>query len=197
MSRPTPFDLVFERAAADRFPALRTALETAGGDPRDRDGFLMVREAIQLVRDMRPEDGVGEAIDQLVALVHHAYLFWAAGSPVLEIPLAALPAVLAEPGPNGKVAPAPAPRAYYAQLPERRIWAEVLEESPHEPLDGCFVHETPAGELRVLGVFGVHPDRQGFSVVEAIGPRAERLARHDGSPLFAPTLAGGKAAGLH
>lgn len=197
MSRPTPFDLVFERAAADRFPALRTALEGSAGDPRDRDVFLMIREAVQLVRDMRPEEGVGEAIDQLVALVHHAYLFWAAGTPVLEIPLAFLPEVLGEAGGNGRGPATPPPAAYYAQLPERRIWAEVLESNPHEPLDGCFVHETPSGELRVLGVFGVHPDRQGFSVVEAIGPRAEALARHDGSALFAPTLTGGKAAGLH
>lgn len=195
MARPTPFDLVFERAAADRFPALRSALDSSGSDPRDRDAFLMVREAIQLVRDLRPEEGVGEAIDQLVALVHHAYLFWAAGGPLVEIPLTALPRVLS-PSPDG-AGPAGGPPAYYAQLPEHRIWAEVLEQSPHEPLDGCFVHFTPADDLRVLGVFGVHPDRRGFSVVEAAGPRAPALARDDGSPIFAPRLVGGAAAGLH
>jgi hypothetical protein len=54
----------------------------------------------------------------------------------------------------------------------------------------------PEGSLRVLGVFGIHPERQGFSVVEATGERPLLLRRADGSDLFAPTLPGGKAAGL-
>jgi hypothetical protein len=64
-------------------------------------------------------------------------------------------------------------------------------------MDGFFLHDTPAGELRVLAVFGLHPGRDGFTVVEATGPRAAALVRHDGAPLFAPTLPGGGAAGLH
>ena len=206
MPRPTPFDLIFDRIAGERFPALRSALEAAGVDPTDRDAFLMVREAIQLVRDLRPDEGFGEAIDQLVALVHHAYLFWAAGSRVLELAPEGLSTLLgpAAPGDADPVEPAvpdaPAtdvPAAYYAQLPERRVWAEVIERLPHEPLDGCFVHPVPERSLRVLGVFGIHPERQGFSVVEAIGPRAGLLAREDGAPLYAPVLTGGAAAGLH
>jgi hypothetical protein len=50
--------------------------------------------------------------------------------------------------------------------------------------------------LRVLGVFGIHRDREGFSVVEAAGPRRSGLARADGSRLFDPLLPGGRAAGL-
>jgi hypothetical protein len=50
--------------------------------------------------------------------------------------------------------------------------------------------------LRVLGVFGIHRDREGFSVVEAAGARPVGLARADGSGLFEPTLPGGRAAGL-
>jgi hypothetical protein len=201
MPRPTPFDLIFDRIAGERFPALRSALEAAGVDPTDRDAFLMVREAIQLVRDLRPDEGFGEAIDQLVALVHHAYLFWAAGSRVLELAPDGL-ATLLGPAAAGEADPldstgADVPAAYYAQLPERRVWAEVIERLPHEPLDGCFVHPVPEQSLRVLGVFGIHPERQGFSVVEAIGPRAGLLAREDGAPLYAPVLTGGAAAGLH
>jgi len=206
MPRATPFDLIFDRIAGERFPALRAALEAAGVDPTDRDAFLMVREAIQLVRDLRPDEGFGEAIDQLVALVHHAYLFWAAGTRVLELApdgLATLlgPAAAGEADPleaaGAEVPAGDAPAAYYAQLPERRVWAEVIERLPHEPLDGCFVHPVPEQSLRVLGVFGIHPERQGFSVVEAIGPRAGLLAREDGAPLYAPVLTGGAAAGLH
>ena len=201
MPRPTPFDLIFDRIAGERFPPLRTALEAAGVDPIDRDAFLMVREAIQLVRDLRPDEGFGEAIDQLVALVHHAYLFWAAGSRVLELAPEGLgtllgPAAAGEADPGDAAGP-DVPAAYYAQLPERRVWAEVIERLPHEPLDGCFVHPVPEQSLRVLGVFGIHPERQGFSVVEAIGPRAGLLAREDGAPLYAPVLTGGAAAGLH
>jgi hypothetical protein len=48
----------------------------------------------------------------------------------------------------------------------------------------------------VLGVFGIHPERQGFSVVETVGERPLALVRSDGAELFAPTLTGGRAAGL-
>jgi hypothetical protein len=81
-------------------------------------------------------------------------------------------------------------------MPEHRIWAEVIPGQPSEPLDGCFVHSSLDGTLRVLGVFGIHRDREGFSVVEAAGPRPVGLARVDGSQLFEPTLPGGRAAGL-
>jgi hypothetical protein len=64
-------------------------------------------------------------------------------------------------------------------------------------MDGCFVHDLPgSGELRVLGVFGVHPERTGFSVVEVTGPAPRALTRVDGTDLFAPTLPGGAAAKL-
>ncbi|MEP7176627.1 MAG: hypothetical protein ABI860_08750, partial [Gemmatimonadales bacterium] len=52
-------------------------------------------------------------------------------------------------------------------------------------------------ELRVLGIFGLRPDRDGFSAVETAGPRPRGLERPDGTPLFSPVLAGGQAAGLY
>jgi len=195
MSRPTPFDLVFGPAAQEVFPNIRLALDQAGHDPRDRDRFLMLREVVTLVRELRPQEGLGEGIDQLAALVHHAYLYWEADGRVIELTQEQLTALLGTP-PDTE-APAEAPPAYYAQLPQHRIWAEVIPGHPPEPLDGCFVHSTPDGEARrVLGVFGIHPEREGFSVVEAVGPRPVTLVRADETGLFAPTLAGGKAAGL-
>ncbi|HEX6643305.1 MAG TPA: hypothetical protein VF037_01425 [Gemmatimonadales bacterium] len=187
MQRTSPFELVFGRVADERFPALRDAL--AGAEPTDRDAFIMTREAIQLVRDLRPEDGIGEAIDQLVALVHHAYLFWAGGRQVVDAPVGLLDASA-----DG-AAPA-ASAARYVRFPERRVWAQVVEGAAHEPLDGCFTHSLPEESLRVLGVFGLHPDRAGFSVVEVAGPRAGSLARPSGAALFAPLMEGGAAAGL-
>ncbi len=184
--RLSPFELVFGRLADERFPALRTALD--GVEPTDRDAFIMTRDAIQLVRDLRPDDGIGEAIDQLVALVHHAYLFWAAGRVVVDVDAGILDQAVT----NG-AAPA---AAWYARFPERRVWAQVVEGAAHEPLDGCFAHPHAGDSLRVLGVFGLHPDRPGFSVVEAVGPRPVRLARESGEPLFAARMEGGVAAGL-
>ena len=186
MPRLSPFDLVFGRIAEERFPSLRTELE--GVEPTDRDAFIMTREAIQVVRDLRPDDGIGEAIDQLVALVHHGYLFWAAGKPVVEVGAEVLDG-------NGAGGPAPA-AAWYARFPERKVWAQVVEGAAHEPLDGCFAHSLPGDSLRVLGVFGLHPDRPGFSVVEVSGTRPEGLVRETGEPLFTPRMEGGAVAGL-
>jgi hypothetical protein len=191
--RPTPFDLVFRQAAEEVFPKIRQALQQADHDSRDRDQFLMLREVATLLHELRPDEGLGEGIDQLAALLHHAYLFWEAEGPVVEVASDRLTSLLGTPATDleGEVP------AYYAVFPEHRIWAQVIPEHPPEPLDGCFVHSAPhlAG-LRVLGVFGIHPEREGFTVVEAIGPRPVALVRPDGTELFAPTLTGGQAAGL-
>lgn len=191
--RPTPFDLAFGPLADERFPPIQAALEAAGQDPSDRDGFLMIREVIELIRELRPDEGLGEGIAELAAFLHHAYLFWRAGTPTLAVVPAELAAAL-------RAAPAdpagdPAPPSFYAQLPERRVWASVVVDGGPEPMDGCFlVRDDDA--LRVLGAFGLRPDRMGLSVVEVTGARPRSLARPDATLLFAPTLAGGAAAGL-
>ncbi len=193
MARATPFDLVFNRAAESTFPRIASSLAAGGHDAADRDTFLMDREVVTLLRDLRPEEGLGEAMDQMVALVHQAYLTWAAGGVTIPVGREAAEELLAK-------APEDADSkdvlTYYAQFPERMIWAAVIENEAPEPLDGIFVSRVPGGELRVLGIFGLRPERAGFSAVEATGRRVERLAREDGSPLFDPTLPGGAAAGL-
>jgi hypothetical protein len=77
-----------------------------------------------------------------------------------------------------------------------------------EPLDGAFVTETAvAGSIAVLGVFGMHGERPGFSAV-AVEGRADAdhatagevdvpVARDDGTALFAPRLSGGEEAAVH
>ena len=193
MSRATPFDLVFDPLVDDRFPAIRDALVQSGRDPRDRDAFLMEKASVSLVRELRPDGGVGDGMDQLVALVHHAYLFWAGDRGVRSIDRAGLDALLGAELPPDL---SDETLAWYLQLPERRMWAQALEGSAHEPLDGAFVHHAPDGTLRVLGVLGVHDDRDGFTVVEATGPRTAALARVDSAP-FSSVLPGGAAAGLY
>ena len=193
-ARATPFDLVFGSLAAERYPTHQAGIEAAGADPRDRDAFLMVREVIQLVRELRPDEGLGEDIGQLAALLHHAYLFWAAGTPSLELSATEFSGLLQD-----AAAPAPGaepPPEFYVQFPEHRIWAVVVPGAAPEPLDGIFLGAGPDGNLAVLAALGLRPDRPGLSVAEVAGPRAGPLARADGSPLFAPVLAGGRPAGL-
>jgi hypothetical protein len=195
MPRPTPFDLVFARSAETVFPAIRAALERGGHDPADRDAFLIVPEVVALLHELRPEEGLGEGMDQLVALVHHAYLLWNAGVLTLPLPAERLTSLLEAPAPPSPNLGEP-PRAYYAQLLDHQVWARVIDDEAAEPMDGCFVHA--AGDvLRVLGIFGLRPDREGFSAVETAGPRPQGLARPDGTPLFSPVLAAGRAAGLY
>jgi hypothetical protein len=192
-ARPTPFDLVFGESAATTFPDIRTALAGTAQDPRDRDAFLMLREVVSLVRDLRPDEGLGEEIDQLAALIHHSYLFWDAGLHTVawrEDRFAEL--IRLRPDET----PLDIRSCVYAQFPEWRIWASVVPGERHEPLDGCFVYGCQDGMLRVLAVFGIYEDRPGFSVVEVAGPRPEVLARPDGSELFSPVLPGGPAAGI-
>jgi hypothetical protein len=194
--RPTPFDLVFDETVVQTtFPQIRSALAAAGQDPRDRDAFLMLREVVSLIRELRPEEGMGEGIGQLAALLHHSYLFWEGGSVTHQLTEDQLRTLLQTPPPIGEgTADQP---SFYTQLPERRVWAQVIPGAPPEPLDGCFQYSSLIpGEVRVLAVFGIHPERPGFSVVEVAGARPLSLARPDGAPLYAPTLPGGAAAGL-
>src|SRR4051794_35684117 len=66
MRRPTPFDLVFSQIAERSFPEIRASIERATHEPTDRDAFLMIPEVVTLLRELRPEEGVGEGMDQLV-----------------------------------------------------------------------------------------------------------------------------------
>jgi hypothetical protein len=184
-------DLVFSRLVDTAFPSIRKAVEQGGIDPTDRDAFLLVPEVVTMMRDLRPEEGIGEGMDFLVALGHHAYLAWDAGSLTVPLAMTETEELLdtTSPPPPGV---GDAPRAYYAQFLEHQIWAKVIDDETAEPLDGCFVHSTPAGVLRVLGIFGLRPERLGFTAVEAAGPRPHAPERPDGTPLFASTLGAGR-----
>jgi hypothetical protein len=191
MSRPTPLELVFERFAGTAFPAIKQAFEQKSLDPADRDAFLLIPEAVTLLRELRPEEGIGEGMDYLVALAHHCYLTWDAGS--LTVPLAAQQTDdLLAPAAPAATDDRDAPKAYYAQFLEHRIWARVVDDEAAEPLDGCFVHAAPDASLRVLGIFGLRPERHGFSAVEAVGPRPLAAARADGTALFSSTIGVGR-----
>jgi hypothetical protein len=149
---------------------------------------------MQLLRELRPDDSeAGAGVDELTALLHHAFLAWADGLRTWTVAEEALRRLLATPAANA-VTP---PTAGYIQIPERVVWASLTSPGPWEPLDGCFVHRAPGGAMRVLGVFGLHESRNGFTVAEAVGVPGTLAARQEGTALFAPTLDGGAVAGLH
>lgn len=193
MPPETPFVLALGDALSNRFPAIQRDLVEQGRAPSDRDAFVLTQDAAALIRELRPDQGVGEAIDQLVAFVHHAFLWWAGGEHLLGLTAPELRAVLAEPVHATDAADGV---SFYAALPQRILWAEVIDGAPVEPLDGCSI-QTDGDAIRVLGVFGIRAGRSGFSVVETSGPRAAALARPDATALFASRLAGGMPTDLH
>ena len=197
MSRPTPFEIVFGELAADRFPALQASLAAGNTDPYDRDAFILDRAVTELLRDLVPEDAPSEALREFIAVLQHSYLFWDAGRTVKESDgriagssADLIQAITIRPSVHPPIRPA------YLQLPSHLYWAQLEPDEPHEPLDGFFVHRWRDG-IRVLAIFGLHPERPGLSVAEVEGPApALGATRPDGTPRYAPLMEGGAGAGL-
>lgn len=151
---------------------------------------------VSLLRELVPEEGVGEAVQQHVALLQHSYLYWDEGGWLFRLTKDRANALLSSAEPPSPPVAEP-PRCYYIQFPERLVWAELAPDEPHQPLDGLFVRPWPREGYFVLAVFSMHPGQQGFTVVDVDGYRERELQRDDGSPLFGTALTGGAAAGLH
>ena len=202
--RATPFTHVFGGAIEARFPVIAQALQQDGIDATDRDRFVLLEPVGRLLRDIVPTEAGADALEAHVLLLHHAYLYWSAQQSVYRITEAALRRAVVE-----KRISTVLPRAaLYLQLPELRVWGSPHPEAPPEPLDGMFVSRTDVeGAVEVLAIFGMRPDRSGFSAVGLEGradtddPSAAEIeiaaAREDGSIPFGPKLAGGSAAGLY
>lgn len=191
--RPTPYATAIAPWADEHFFPVRQALTDLGVDAWDRDAFLMAQPVVALVHGLRPEGGLGEGLDEFTALLHAAYLFWLHGEPVFALDVRGAEILLTSPT---AVRHDAGPSVRYVQLPPRRVWGAPTEGGPHEPLDGCFLVRRN-DHLTAVGIFGAHPDRDGFTVVLVEGQRATGLAREDGTALFAPVMEGGAPAGLH
>jgi len=180
---------ILETLGLRDFPEIRSTLEQSAVDVFDRDQFLLNPAVAQLIHSLVPDQGLGGAVDQLAATVHHGYLCWNAGSVSLGLAPHELGAALAGTswGP-GPVSP------LFLEVPPRQVWAE-LQDGVHEPLDGVFAYRWHQ-EVIALGVFGNHPARDGFTVAEAAVAQGLDVARPDGSPLFSPAMDGGREAGL-
>src|SRR6266513_4752018 len=202
--RVTPFAVAFSEIEP-RFPAIAAALQQDGAAVADRDRFALLEPVGRLLKEIVPEGAGADALEVHVLLLHHAYQFWAAAPHVYEIRDPALRRAALEPRITTEL---PHP-AQYLQLPELRVWGSPNEARPPEPLDGMFVSEAASGDgaIDVLAIFGMRPDRPGFSAVGLEGradpddPAAGEIeiaaARDDGGAPFAPKLAGRMGTGLY
>jgi hypothetical protein len=185
--RPQPFDLLFAPFREDRLPAIRDVI---GGD-RSVAGFLLAAPAVELLRDLRPDAGLGDAIDSFVLLMHAAFWYWHDGEQHCAIDPARLDTLLQD------GVPQPMPdTTRYIQVPPRRIWSQLDDAQPFEPLDGWFATRN-ASSLDVIACFGVHAERPGVTVAAVAGPAPALLPRPDGAAPFAPTMPGGDLAGMY
>ena len=184
-----PFDLLFAGFRETRFPAIQAEL----GARDELADFMLSAAAAELMGALRPDEGLGEGIDEFVALVHAAYRYWCDGEQTRQLDAEATLA-LCDPG-----MPGPPPSAdgvvRYVRVAPRLIWGRLTDEASFEPLDGWFAVPVPAG-LRVVACLGVHPARPGVSVVAVEGAASTLRARADGTASFAPTMSGGDLAGL-
>jgi hypothetical protein len=203
--RATPFGLVFAEIGPAHFPTIARALASHGRSSADRDGFVLLEPVAHLVHELAGADVAAEEMEAHLVLLHHAFRHWEAGRWVYRLSEAALERAAAQESLSGDT-----PReAVYLQLPAGRVWRSRADaHSVPEPLDGMFVTRMQEpGTISVLGVFGMHQTRPGFSAMgiegradeheAAPGERMARARRPDGSPLFAPLLTGGAGAGLY
>ena len=197
--RTHPFDLVFAGLADERFGAISREL----GNERRRDAFLLARPAVELMYELRPEDGIGDGIGDYVGFVHAAYLFWQDGRQTVEFDETATRLLCAPQSARvdsrGGGSALPSSRvggAMYIQIAPRLVWGQLADGDNFEPLDGWFGW-WEGSVLHTVACFGVHPGRPGLSVLALAGHAPRDIGRDDGTAIFTPTMPGGDAAGLH
>src|SRR5690606_37754721 len=129
VARPHPFDLVFGPLVDVHFPAIREALPPDA----DLDAFLVCTPALELLQELRPDEGLGEAVDDFVAFVHAAWRYWVNGAVTRPLDAETTRALCDA---DGLVTPA-APRvAQYIQVAPRLVWGQLADGEQWEPLDG-------------------------------------------------------------
>lgn len=190
--RTHPFELLFGGFRTERFPAIRAAL----GDEADVNGFMLAAPALELMRELRPDEGLGDGVDDFVALVHAAYLFWRDGEVTVQLEEDSTRRLPHPERSEGQMWSRLIETRYY-QIAPHIIWGQLDTDAPFEPLDGWFATPMDETTVRMVACFGVHALRPGVSVVALLGPSPTIERRLDGTPLFAPTMPGGDAAHLH
>ncbi len=156
--------------------------------------------ALELMGRLRPDEGLGDAVDDFVAFVHAAWRFWCDGKQMVVRFDEAATRALCHPGQaRARRGAPPMPRRsrgifrstlgwYGGASPATRPMNHSMAGSPR----------APGRSLRVVACFGLHSARPGLSVVVAEGARAaSRLVARMVSLIFSPMMPGGDIAGLH
>jgi len=193
LARLTPFEVAFGPFVPERLGEVHRGLAMAEIDPLDRDAWAISQPGASLLHELRPDTGLGEAVSELVALAHAAFLYWQLGERMHILDRTRLDALVRVRPPA--VPPSDDPLAYYLQLPPQRVWGSPVAGAAPEPLDGWFA-VARADQLALVAVFGLLSGRPGFTVAHTDGPRPGALVREDGTALFASVLEGGATAGL-
>lgn len=196
-ARLDPFLVAFGPFLPERFSAIQADLRAAGVNPYDREAWTLSRAGAEFLQELRPDGGLGEAVEELIAFAHAGYLFWQQGRVVVPLEREALDGLLRS---GAALEPSAGqdesePVAYFVRVAPRRVWGTPVEGAPPEPLDGWFA-VAEGGRLSATAVFGLLPGRLGFTVVHTRGPGPGPLRRADDTSAFAPVLPGGEAAGL-
>ena len=200
MTRLDPFDHAFAELAASRFPEIRAEAEAEHRDTADRPQFAALRAVQHLLDEVEAPDILEARPDagaEYLTALYVAYRYWDAGRHAFPVSREYIEAALGEPTP---VEQPPVPhRACYLRLPERWFWAQIEPAEPHEPVDGLFVvMDGRDREIVVLAVLGLRGDRPGFSEVSVTTVPEHLATAHQSARqgIFAPTLDGGREAGL-
>ncbi|MEN8375978.1 MAG: hypothetical protein ABFS34_11060 [Gemmatimonadota bacterium] len=182
-----------------RFGAISEELSLREAARTDPELFALLASVHDLVAVFVPDASRGTRAGLFGAharLVYHAFHYWAAGKPGYALSEAAVRGLVGA----GSIGTAPGP-AGWAGLPSTLLWARLEPSATPEPVNGFF-WAAPAGELQVLLVTGMRPDRGGFGTLDA---RAEFGAdgfaedfepRPGDGPAFGNILPGGELDGL-
>jgi len=194
-TRRLPWTDIVAAIGEERLAEVRSSLRARGTDDLDRDAFLLDPAALNLLRDLVPDDAPLAAVNAYGALLHMLYVSWARDWPIAPVEADRLREELARP--TGLASRTP-PVVCYVQLPERLVWAEGEPGQAHEPLDGIFVVAGPE-RLHALAVLGLRQDREGFTTMESelALPADAPSQRADRSAPFASMLPAGERARLH
>lgn len=212
-ARLTPYELVFgDGIEAERFPAIREEVEARGAATAAPERFLLLGRAMELLRELAPDEAGADAVGRYGALVHQAWHFWRYGRRVLVLDAALARRLVVGFAEVGAWMLTPPHPAGYLQLPRHLFWARVEASSPPEPVDGFFWTmigvgdpETPPYErLDLLLVLGMRAGRPGFGTIPVaagleaarVGHWADAEARPGGED-FANILPGGELQGWY
>jgi hypothetical protein len=173
---------------------VRASLRARGTDDLDRDAFLLDPAAVNLLRDLVPQEAPVESVVAYAALLHMIYVCWARDWPIVSVGAEALRATLTR---TSHPEPRTPPLVCYVQLPEQLVWAQPDPGQAHEPADGVFL-VAAHGRLRALAVLGLRSGRDGFTTMESelALPLGAPGPRPDGSVPFSSLLPAGERARL-